>query len=200
MNGGACASGLGNATSGMAPGQKDPSTDGSSAKFSIGGTQPYSNAMWWKSLGQVAPLNRLTYDLYFYVDDPSRPEALEFDVNQSYDHTRYTWGTECSYQHTGKWDIWNPATGAWETTDVPCPTVSANTWHHLTWRLERVNGQVHYVSVTLDGEESTVDKYFGPQTNYGGGDDIDIAFQMDGNYRQDPYNVWLDQVSLQGWE
>ena len=200
MGGHACASGLGDATSSMAPGQADPSLSGKSAKYTIGGNQPYSNAMWWKSLGRVAPMSHLTYDLYFYVSDASAPEALEFDVNQSYDNVRYTWGTECSYQDTGKWDIWNPSTEAWESTDVPCPQVSSNSWHHLIWQFEKVNGQVHYISVTLDGVVTKVDKYYGPQTNYAVGDDIDIAFQMDGNYRQDPYAVWLDQVSLKGWQ
>ena len=25
---------------------------------------------------------------------------------------------------------------------------------------------------------------------------VDVAFQMDGNYAQQPYNVWLDNVAL----
>jgi hypothetical protein len=27
-------------------------------------------------------------------------------------------------------------------------------------------------------------------------EEIDVAFQMDGNYEQEPYNVWLDEVKL----
>ena len=27
-------------------------------------------------------------------------------------------------------------------------------------------------------------------------EEIDVAFQMDGNYEQEPYNVWLDDVKL----
>ncbi len=138
------------------------------------------------------------YDLYFYLQHPGAPEALEFDVNQSIRGTRYTWGSECSYRDTGHWDIWNPETESWETTSVPCPPVSANTWHHLTWQIERVNGQVHYISVTLDDNVSTVDKYFNPQRHWHG-NDVNVAFQMDGDYLQDPYSVWLDNVSLSAW-
>ncbi|HUN89732.1 MAG TPA: hypothetical protein VMU28_13115 [Terriglobales bacterium] len=198
LNGGPCASGLGNATTTMMEYQPTPSLSGNSAQFTIGGTTGYSNALWWKSLGGGTPLNHLTFDLEFYIDDATKAEALEFDVNQSYSGTRYTYGTECSYKNTGVWDIWDPSTESWKKTSVPCPPVSSKTWHHLVWQFERVNGQVHYVSVTLDGAQSNVDMLFDPQTNWTAGEDIDIAFQMDGDYAQHPYTVWLDEVMLSG--
>jgi hypothetical protein len=198
LNGKPCASGLGNATSSMTPDQQDPSMSGKSSQFKLGGHTQYSNALWWKSFGPNSKPTHFVYDLYFYMDDPNLPEALEFDINQSLNGVRYTWGTECSYRDTGHWDIWDPENEVWKTTDVPCPVVSAHTWHHLTWQGERVNGQVHYISVTLDGNVSTVDKYYNPQANYHG-EDVNIAFQMDGDYRQDPYSVWLDNVSLSSW-
>jgi hypothetical protein len=40
-----------------------------------------------------------------------------------------------------------------------------------------------------------VDTYFTAQSDWYA-DEIDIAFQMDGNYQQEPYNVWLDNVTL----
>jgi hypothetical protein len=43
-----------------------------------------------------------------------------------------------------------------------------------------------------------VDTWFSPQNPYGG-DGIAIAFQLDGNYRQQPYNAWLDNVTLSAW-
>jgi hypothetical protein len=132
------------------------------------------------------------------MKDPTAPEALEFDINQSMSGSRWTWGTECSYRNTGYWDIWNSETLKWETTDVPCPVVSGNEWHHLTWTVERVNGQAHYISVELDGKVTNVDKYYNPQSNYPGAG-VNVAFQMDGDYRQDPYSVWLDNVSLSSW-
>ncbi len=179
----------------MTPNQKTPSLSGNSSQFTLGGKTQYSNALWWKSFGPNNTPTHFVYDLHFYIDDPNAPEALEFDINQSMGGARYTWGTECSYRDTGYWDIWNPESEHWETTSVPCPVVSAKTWYHLTWQVERVNGQVHYISVTLDENVSNVDKYYKPQAHYGG-EDVNVAFQMDGDYRQDPYNVWLDNVSL----
>jgi hypothetical protein len=198
LDGKPCASGLGSATSSMTPGQQTPSLSGNSSVFTLGGPTHYSNALWWRSFGPNSAPTHFVYDVYFYVKDPSAPEALEFDVNQSMGDTRYTWGSECSYKNTKHWDSWNPETEGWETTSVPCPQVSANTWHHLTWQLERVNGQVHYISVTVDDNVGTVDKYYNPQQGWRG-DDVNIAFQMDGDYRQQPYSVWLDNVSLSAW-
>ena len=198
LNGHTCAAGQGDATSSMTPDQQDPSLSGSSSKFTLGGDTRYSNALWWKQMGTDKTSKHFVYDLYFYVDKPSAPQALEFDVNQGMDGVRYTWGTECSYRDSGHWDIWNPGAGEWVTTSVSCPEVEANTWHHLTWTLERVDGKVHYISVKLDGKVSTVDKYFSAQQNWPG-NIVTVAFQMDGNYRQDPYKVWLDNVTLSRW-
>jgi len=198
LDGKPCASGLGKASSSLTQDQQTPSLSGKASQFTLGGKTAYSNALWWKSFGPNRQPTHFVYDLYFYMDDPNSPEALEFDMNQSFGGVRYTWGTECSYRNTGHWDIWNPEAERWETTSVSCPVVSANTWHHLTWTVERVNDQVHYISVALDDHVSKVEKYYNPQPNYRGSE-LNVAFQMDGDYRQDPYSVWLDKVSLWSW-
>jgi len=198
QNGHVCASGLGNATSSMTPNQHTPSLSGHSSVFDLGGPTAYSNALWWKSFGPNSTPTHFVYDLYFYMKDPTAPEALEFDINQSMNGTRYTWGSECSYRNTGFWDIWNDETLSWETTGVHCPVVSPDAWHHLTWQVERANGEVHYISLTLDGNVFTIDKYYHAQQGWNG-TDVNVAFQMDGDYRQDAYSVWLDNVSLSAW-
>ena len=161
------------------------------------GKTPYSNALWWKELGPDSRPTHFDYDLYFYLEDPSAPEALEFDVNQTIDGTRYVWGTECSYRNTGDLQIWDSAGGKWFNTDIPCPQVAAKQWHHLVWHIERIANQAHYIGVTLDDKYTVVDKYFDPQKY--GSDGISVAFQLDGNYRQTPYKVWLDNLSLISW-
>jgi hypothetical protein len=147
--------------------------------------------------GGGTTVSHFTYDLYFNVSNPSLPEALEFDVNQSFQGVRYTWGSECSFHNTKKWDIWNPATEAWVPSKVPCPTVSSG-WHHLAWSLERVGSQVHYISLTLENTTYNIDTYFGLHPGWTQ-EDIDVAFQLDGNYQQAPHSVWLDNVTLTAW-
>lgn len=193
-----CASGLGNATSSKIDNQASPALDGSSSKFTVAGNKGYSNALWWRSVSGGLDAAHFSYDVSFYIDHPELSEALEFDVNQSFNGTRYVWGSECNFKDTGKWDIWDPKGFVWVPTNLPCPVFSANTWHHITWLLERVNGQVHYISLTVDGKTMPVNIYKDPQTSFNG-TDINIAFQLDGDIKQHPYNVWLDEVTLSAW-
>jgi hypothetical protein len=198
LNGTACASGAGNAASSMTSHQSSPSQDGSSARFSISGSTGYSNALWWNSVANDSSVSHFTYDLWFYIDHPELSEALEFDVNQSFGGIRYTWGTECAFKDSHRWDIWDAAAFKWVPTSLPCKPFSANTWHHIMWQFERVNHQMHYISLTVDNNTMPVDIYKDPQTNWNF-EDINVAFQLDGDIKQHPYNVWLDQVNLTMW-
>lgn len=193
-----CAAGLGNAVSAMTQGQNNPALDGKSAKFSMGGPTGYSNELYFESLGGGNNVTHFVYDLFFFIDNPDKAQALEFDVNQTFGGMRWTWGTECNFKGTGKWDIWDPLNEKWVPSQVDCKPFPANTWIHLVWNFERVNGQVHYISVTVDNVTSNVDTFFNPQQNWTL-EDINVAFQMDGDFEQDPYNVWLDEVKLQAF-
>jgi hypothetical protein len=44
-----------------------------------------------------------------------------------------------------------------------------------------------------------VDAYRNFQTGGGGNGAISVALQMDGDFQQSPYKVWLDKVSLTTW-
>lgn len=195
--GAVCAAGLGVAKSNLVQSQTAPTLNGgTSAKFSLeGATHPYSNALYWIPLGGGDNVTHFTYDLYFYIDNSNASQALEFDVNQTFGGTRWTWGSECNFDADQKWDIWNDAGNVWVPTDVPCTHFPSNTWIHVVWTLERVGNQVHYISLEVDGQTYDVDTYYTAQSNWYA-DEIDIAFQMDGNYAQQPYNVWLDNVTL----
>jgi len=190
-----CAAGLGTAQASMTEGVSSPSLDGQAAKFTIAGPTAYSNQLWYKSLGGGTNVTHFVYDLWFYIDNPTAAQALEFDVNQTFAGQRWTWGTECNFNGSGKWDIWDALNENWVPTSVDCKPFAANTWIHLVWNFERVNGQEHYISVTIDGVTHNVDVTYGPQANWTL-EDINVAFQMDGNFKQEPYTVWLDKVTL----
>ena len=148
-------------------------------------------------MGPDSTPTHFSYELYFYIDDATAPEALEFDVNQTISGARYVFGTECSYRNTGNWQIWDSAGEKWFNTDVPCPQVSSKAWHHLVWQFERIGGKAHFVNVTVDDNTSIVDKYFDPQQY--GTDGMSVAVQLDGDSQQTPYKVWIDKMSLMSW-
>ena len=190
-----CAAGLGVAQSTLSLHQSSPSLDGSAAKFTLGGKQAYSNELYWTPLGGGNSVSHFTYDLWFYVDDGNAPQSLEFDVNQAFGGTRWTWGTQCDFNDTHHWEIWDPLNEVWKPTSVPCNHFPSATWIHLIWHFERIGNQVHYIDLTVADQSYTVDTYYTAQPNWFQ-EEIDIAFQMDGNYQQQPYSVWLDEVNL----
>jgi hypothetical protein len=65
----------------------------------------------------------------------------------------------------------------------------------LTWNVERVGSQVHYITLTVNGQAYNVDTYYNNQQGWDL-EEIDTAFQLDLDANGDVYNVWLDKVSL----
>ncbi|HKS74854.1 MAG TPA: hypothetical protein VJQ82_16735 [Terriglobales bacterium] len=81
---------------------------------------------------------------------------------------------------------------------MDCTHFPSNTWIHLVWNFERVGNQVHYISLNIDDSSYDIDTYYNAESNWNQ-EEIDIAFQMDGNFAQQPYDVWLDEVNLNAY-
>jgi hypothetical protein len=181
----------------MVENQASPSLDGASAKFSISGTTAYSDALWWKQLGADNTKTNFKYDVYFYLTNSNSPQALEFDVNQSDGLHKFIFGTQCSPRGDHTFDTWDNANAKWVTTGIACAPPTAFVWHHLTWEFKRNSTQVIFVGFTYDG----VTHYLNRATNArsSSAKEINVAFQMDGDYAMHAYSVWLDKVSLTEW-
>jgi hypothetical protein len=181
----------------MVQNQASPSLDGRSVKFSLGGSTPYSDALWWKQLGAVNTASNFKYDLYFYLTNPAAAQSLEFDSNQANGSRRWIFGTQCNVRNGGVWDVWGNANGNWLSTGIPCTAPAAFVWHHLTWEFKRTSTQVVFIGFTYDGVTHYVNRTYTAAAS--GVNELNVAFQMDGDFRQDPYSVWLDKVSLTRW-
>jgi hypothetical protein len=191
---------LGNAIYSMEGPVASPSIDGLATQFQISGSTPYSNVLWWKDLAADSNAHNFVYDLYFYLTEPDKAQSLEFDVNQSVAGLGkwFVFGTQCNFKDSHHWDIWDGNNEKWLPTQVPCPPVSAMSWHHLTLEFQRTDaGTALFIAVTLDGQRSSFNQSFG--TRVGRSDGLNVAFQMDGDSRQDPYSVWIDKMSLTYW-
>lgn len=198
LNGQVCASGLGDAGYSMEEGIAHPSLDGASAQFDIWGNVGYSNALFWK---QVTPNDNAThfvFDWWVYIQQPQLSQALEFDLNQTVNQTKYIFGSECNFKDTGKWDIWDGLTGKWIPSNLTCTVFQANSWNHFTWNLERLNGKVHYISLVVNNVTYPVEMWEYPQSNVDARE-LNAAVQLDGDWNQAPYSIWVDQLSITAW-
>lgn len=182
----------------MKQGVTSPSLDGKSAQFFLGGSTPYSNALWWKQLGANNSASHFVYDLYFYLKNPSAAQALEFDVNQSRYGKKFIFGTECDIKGTHRWRVYDPYNRRWRTTSITCSLPQAYKWHHLVLEFHRTSGgKTGFISVTINGRKHYINRSYSPRSS--SAKEVNVAFQMDGNKYQTDYSVWLDKIKLTYW-
>jgi major membrane immunogen (membrane-anchored lipoprotein) len=199
------------ATWSMTQNVSSPSLSGHSSEMSIGGDTDYADILWnnhlignFSSQGMPDPnktivpnLYNFTYDVYFYADNFSVSQALEFDINEFVNGQSFIWGHECRIAGGNEWDIWDDTAGSWHPTGVACNPVP-NTWNHLTLQVERTSdNQLLFQSITLNGDTATINYQESPTSTdwYG----VTINYQQDGNYEQTPYTVWIDNLTFTYW-
>ena len=187
-----------------------PSMDSKATKFFIGGTTPYADVLWnnhligdGSSQGMldgdhtlVPTLHNFTYDAYFYGTNLSLAENIEFDIAQFVDDKGFMFGTQCQLQENGSiWSVWDPLHGKWVATSAPCKPTS-NTWNHVTIKVQRTSSdQLLYQSITLNGVTTTLNKTYSPFSAPGWWGVV-VNFQLDGNYNQSDYSVYLDKFNF----
>jgi hypothetical protein len=193
----------------MYQGIKSPSLSGSASKFTIGGTGPFWDALFNNHLigdgssqglpdknhTLVPTLHSFTYDVYLFGSNLEASQALEFDVNQFFNGMGFIWGHECRIAGGHEWDIWNNVSKKWVPTGISCYP-NDNSWNHLTIQVERTwDNKLHFQTITFNGVTSTVNQYCDPGSAPGWWG-ITINYQMDGNSKQSPYSVFLDELAF----
>jgi len=107
----------------------------------------------------------------------------------------FTWGHECRVAGGNEWDIWDNTAGKWLPTGIPCNPIE-NGWNHLTLHVARTSSnQLQYQSITFNGVTHVLNWTYSPFSApgwYG----ITVNYQMDGNYRQSPYTVYVDKLNF----
>ena len=174
-----------------------PSLDGASANFWLGGSTPYADVIWWNRLGGNDSASHFVYDLNFYVKSPSAAQALEFDVNQTVSGVWYVFGTECNYRQYGQWRVWDTRNAKWILTGIPCQLPKAYSWNHVTLEFQRTNGMAKFISVTFNGVKHYINRSYYPKS--GSGSQISVAVQLDGNYLQTDFSLYVDKLALTYW-
>ncbi len=171
-----------------------PSMTGKASEYWIGPKVPYSGALWWKQLGANAKVSHFVYDLYFYVKNPNAPQALEFDMNQSVGNRKFIFGTQCDIKGHKDWDVWDTANGKWVKTGIACSAPPAYTWNHVVLEFARSSNQATFVSVTLNGKKSYINRTF---NTFGvNAAELNTAVQLDGNSSDTAYSMWVDKMQV----
>lgn len=193
----------------MTQGVNSPSLSGNATVYWVGGSTPYSDALWnnhligmYSSQGLSDGDQSLTptiynfqYDVDFYGDDLNMAQALEFDINQFFDNMGFIFGHECRVAAGNQWDIWDNSKGQWIPTGIPCYPNSGQ-WNHLTLKVQRTSDNHEtYQSITLNGQTANLGWTFekGASPGWYG---VTVNFQLDGDSKQDSYKVYLDNLTL----
>jgi hypothetical protein len=198
-------------TWGMTKGISSPSKSGNSTRMDVGGQTNYSDGLWNNHLigdfsSQGLPdsghtlipnIHNFTYDVYFYATNIGVSQALEFDINQFVNGQSFIWGHECRIVGGHEWDIWDNQAQHWHATGIPCNPVN-NAWNHLVIQVKRTSANhLLFQSITLNGKTATLNYDEAPtSTNWYG---ITINYQQDGQYNQQPYSIWLDNLTFTYW-
>jgi len=189
---------------------KSPSMSGEASQFNLSGSAPFGDTLWNNHLigsqssqgmpdsnhDEVNTYYNFTYDVYFYGSNLGLAQAIEFDVNQFFDSMGFIWGHECRIAGGNEWDVWDNATSKWIPTGIACYP-NDNAWNHLTIQVQRTSSnELLYQSITLNGVTNTLNWTYGhgsaPSSWWG----ITINYQMDGNDKQSPYTVYLDDLTF----
>jgi hypothetical protein len=188
-----------------------PSIDGKSIQFFLGGSTPYSNALYSKKLvtssATASNMHHFIYDTYFYYKNSGAPQGMEFNTSQYFGGKGFIFGVQCDIRSSGTWEISVPNSSSsslanmhWASTGIGCPAPPTYKWNHLVLEYERTSdNKVHYIAMTFNGVKKYIDKYFAPRvapSSWGG---VTTHFQLNGNVRQDDYYTWVDKYNVTMW-
>jgi hypothetical protein len=192
---------------------KSPSLSGNATEFGLGGTTPYSDVLFTNPLiGQnssqglpdskhtlLPTLHNFTYDAYFYTDQLSLAQALEFDISMYFDSMALVFGTQCRVAGGNEWDVWDSANKHWVPTGVSCYPEN-NGWNHVTIQVQRQSdNSLLFQSITLNGNKAVLNRTYSHGSCSSSWWGITVNYQLDGNYQQADYTTYLDNFTFNYW-
>lgn len=184
----------------MTRGITTPSMDGSSSKFAIGGSTPYTNGYWYYRHTAISKgITYLAYDFYIYVPSGSlnAPQAIEFECQQRVNGWVYNFAWQAEYPNN-QWRIFNYVKKTWENSGLSLTRFSTGKWHHIIaeYHTNTSTHTVYHDALTVDGVRRTLThldpaKYTGNMTN-----EFTNAFQLDLNSTATDYHVYVDNMKI----
>lgn len=193
-----CANAGGGATYSMTQGISSPALDGSSTKFTLGGTTPWSHSLYYRWMSGNSTATNFVYEVNQYMKNPKASSGMEYSVSQRKGYEWYRWDTQCSYIK-GNWRLWDNANARWVDIGIPCTRPAAYTWRRIKFEGKRYNGKVVFVAITINGQKYYVNRSFYPKKMSSSTSAVIIHFQLNGDATQTDYAVWGDSFKLTYW-
>jgi len=182
----------------MTRGITTPSLDGSSSRFSIGGTYtPYKNGYWWiQHSAPSTPVKYLRYEFNIMVPGKyaTAPQAIEFECQQHINGRTYNFAWQAEY--AGKrWRVFAYVRKVWDATSVPFQEFKVDVWHHVIAEYHIDGAYVVHDALTVDGRRTVVGLRH-PSKATSGGNQFTNAFQLDLNGSATAYRVYVDKMTV----
>ena len=186
----------------------NPSLDGNALQCSIRGGVSYSNVHCYQNLPEMPGAVDFELNLSFWFSSStcnnqngtSVVQALEFTMNKWQDGQRYEFALQWQNVGSGapQWRYWDPNNTEKWTEFLPQVTecLAGDRWNTLRLTGNILDGQVHYKSFTINGQEHPMDVAIAPVSTPDEPNRLAIAVQLDGNASQTPYDVFVDDVFL----
>jgi hypothetical protein len=173
-------------------------------RLSFLGGDPYAFAHFYANLAD-RPARRLAFSLRFYLggattfdneDGVSTVQALEFSLSKYDGRKRYelAWQWENVGEGAPQWRYWDPAKG-WVRTDIAV-RIAPRAWHEMRFSGSVDGDSVRYESLSLDGKDAPVRLSVPMAAAPDASDYLAVAVQLDGNFRSDPYDLYIEDLSL----
>jgi hypothetical protein len=185
-----------NVPHGIAQHVKSPSLDGSSTQYWLGGSHPYSNALFFKPLGGRNGATHFIMDFNFWIGNASVAQGLEMDIFYARNGKKNFFLTECDSRGTysGTWQVSNAVIDRWQHTGLPCH-VRSYAWNHVTLEFYRQpDGNTRFVSVSMNGSKQYVNRTYPAKKD--GSFQMNAAIQLDGDNAQHDYSVFADKMKI----
>lgn len=185
-----------------------PSLDGRAMQTYIKGSYGlWADNLFVKKFGDQTWAKHILWTISFRWNAPKirQPngnyvvQGIEFDARMLQGDFKYLFGTQCSYG-SGWWDIWNNTKRYWQHTSVPCQKWGPNTWHTVTWYLERDTNTkyLHYAVLEVDGKQYKIDKWL-PAGSVPYNKEFLIQFEQNTDLYGDPWYLYVDKLKATIW-
>ncbi len=181
-------------------GMGTPSEDGSSTKFSIAATVPYTNGYFYQRHTPVATqINALTYEFDIYIPSGSEtlPQGIEFECQQILNGWVYNFSWQALYPGN-QWRIFDYGLSRWDATGLTLTRFTPDTWHHIVaeYHNDTVAHTVIHDALTVDGVRMPVNITHNAFFSGAANNQFTNAFQLDSNSTAAAYSVYVDQMKI----